>query len=55
MPVMASKDKNCPTCDGKGKCWVCKGTGRKGTLVTSRCDACNGGKACPRCKGSGKA
>jgi hypothetical protein len=50
-----AKTENCPTCKGKGRCWVCEGSGHKGKWITSKCDACGGGKACPRCKGSGKA
>jgi len=41
----------CPTCHGRGKCIVCRGSSKLGD---NSCQICNGTGKCPRCKGRKK-
>jgi hypothetical protein len=34
--------KKCDACKGGGLCRVCKGSGKKGSWVTTKCSACSG-------------
>ena len=44
------KFKRCTTCDGKGSCSSCKGTGR---ISGDACRTCKGSGKCPSCGGDG--
>ena len=34
--------EKCKACKGTGLCRVCKGSGKKGSLITSKCGTCSG-------------
>ena len=38
--------KSCEACKGSGLCRLCKGSGRKGSWVTSKCATCGGSGNC---------
>jgi hypothetical protein len=42
--------KRCLSCDGKGSCAPCKGTGR---ISGDACRNCKGSGKCPSCNGNG--
>jgi len=48
---LMEKDKSCPVCGGRRRCWTCGGTGKNGS---KKCLICDGTGNCPRCKGKGK-
>jgi|GEM_PF-4439474 hypothetical protein len=45
----------CQRCGGSGKCQVCNGYGKTGSVFSSQCQACDpkGTGRCDRCKGAG--
>lgn len=47
--------KNCPYCEGSGKCRRCKGYGKiVGVLGDVECGPCKGTGKCPACDGTGE-
>ena len=49
----AEFDYLCFVCQGGG-CRVCKGSGKKGSLITSKCGTCSGTGNCSPCRGVGR-
>lgn len=49
--------KECPFCEGDGKCSICNGTGRNRNAdePESWCRRCSGTSTCSQCLGSGTA
>ena len=46
--------KECEACGGSTVCRKCKGSGKKGSWITSKCDRCAGSGDCNACGGTGK-
>jgi hypothetical protein len=43
----------CPTCNGRGRCTRCGGSGKTG-IIPEICPTCRGVKVCITCKGKGR-
>lgn len=44
----------CQTCNGRGRCLRCEGSGKIGWIIPAVCPTCRGRKVCLTCNGSGR-